>query len=99
MAPSRVRGFATVCPKAVAAGIIDSSSGSAIVTPTPWRNVRRDRCVLVMKLMVSSVVVFSCARSSAGSGTRDPAYAAGSLLLHPLLKRVAIADAHDQRRA
>ena len=46
MAPNRVRGFATVWPSSVAAGIIDSSSGSASVTPTPRRNVRRDRCAL-----------------------------------------------------
>ena len=40
---------------AVAAGIIASNSGSARATPAPRRTVRRDRCLRVMKVMVSSV--------------------------------------------
>ena len=48
----RVRGFAAVWPSSVAAGIIDSSSGNASVTPAPCRKVRRDKCVLVMKDIV-----------------------------------------------
>src|SRR5262245_35819182 len=53
MQPRRVRGFAAVCASGVAAGIIDSRNGSATLTPTPWRNVRRDRWFLVMKDMCS----------------------------------------------
>ena len=32
------------------AGTIDSSSGSASVTPVPRRNVRRERCFFVMNV-------------------------------------------------
>jgi hypothetical protein len=35
---------ATVCANSVRAGTIDSSIGSASVTPSPWRTVRRERC-------------------------------------------------------
>src|SRR6186997_148547 len=54
MAPKRVRRAWATCPRAIA-GTIDSSSGRASVTPTPFRNVRRDRCFLVRKLIASSV--------------------------------------------
>ena len=54
MHPSRVLPLAAVCASAVPAGTIDSRNGSAIVTPTPCRNVRRDRCFLVMNAMVGS---------------------------------------------
>src|SRR5687767_13610858 len=82
MAPSRVRGFATVWPSSVAAGIIDSSSGSASVTPAPRRKVRRDKCAFVMNAI-----------SVSAAGPKGPA-----LLLHAFLERVAVDDAQDQRR-
>ena len=50
MHPSRVRGRLVDWLHAVAAGIIDSRNGSAIVTPTPRRNVRRGRAVLEMNM-------------------------------------------------
>src|ERR1043165_9358432 len=51
MQPRRVRrACAAAWPKAVA-GSIDSSSGSASVTPTPFRKVRRERCFFVRKFM------------------------------------------------
>src|SRR6188508_507744 len=82
MAPRRVRGVAAVWPSSVAAGIIDSSSGNASVTPAPCRKVRRDRCAFVMNAIDISA-----------AGPKGPA-----LLLHALLERVALDDAHDQRR-
>src|SRR6187549_1249812 len=64
MAPSRVRAPpAAVWPSAVAAGSIESSSGSASDTPTPRRNVRRERWDRVRKAMCSF---------SYGSGLRLP---------------------------
>ena len=42
-------------PAACRAGTIESSSGSASVTPIPRRNVRRGRCFLVMKDMCAPV--------------------------------------------
>src|SRR5579862_9039686 len=43
-------GFAAVCAKAVRAGIMASSSGSARAVPTPRRTVRRVKCFLVMNI-------------------------------------------------
>ena len=53
-AEARHAAFAAVCASSVRAGIIESSSGSARVTPMPRRNVRRGRCFLVMNIVVSS---------------------------------------------
>src|SRR6186713_2656697 len=50
MKPMRGEGAAAVCARAVPAGIIASSSGSAIVTPAPRRKVRRDKCFFVMNM-------------------------------------------------
>src|SRR5688572_32038976 len=54
MHPRRVRALAAVCAHVVAAGTIESSKGSASVTPAPRRNVRRDRWVLVRKAIGES---------------------------------------------
>ena len=45
---NRLFGAAAVCASAVAAGIIESSSGSASVMPAPRRNVLRAMCLLEM---------------------------------------------------
>ena len=50
MQPSRVFGAAEVAASAVPAGTIDSRSGSARLTPVPFRNVRRDSDFLVMNM-------------------------------------------------
>src|SRR6267142_4321843 len=50
MHPSRLFGLAAVLLSGVCAGTIDSSSGNATVTPAPRRNVRRERCFLVMNM-------------------------------------------------
>ena len=50
-------GAAAVLASAVSAGTIDSSSGSASVTPTPRRNVRLGNDILVMNMVASSFVV------------------------------------------
>ena len=55
MPQKRLFGSAAVLTSGVLAGTIESSSGSASVTPTPRRNVRRGRCFLVMNDMLSSV--------------------------------------------
>src|SRR4029453_14979455 len=49
--PGGALGPAPVCAGGVPAGTIDSSRGSASVTPLPRRNVRRDRCFFVMNVM------------------------------------------------
>src|SRR6266581_3312321 len=59
MAPKRRVGFgaAAVLAMAVIAGTIDSSSGSARVTPMPRRNVRLGNDILVMNMVASSLLV------------------------------------------
>ena len=48
MPQKRLFGSAAVFTNAVLAGIIESSNGSASVTPIPLRKLRRGRCFLVM---------------------------------------------------
>ena len=67
MPQKRLLGSAAVLTSGVAAGTIESSSGSASVTPTPRRNVRRGRCLFVMNDMVFSL------RSSVFSPGYEPA--------------------------
>ena len=55
--PSRTCGFAAVCASAVRAGTIASRNGSAIVTPTPRMNVRRERCFLIQDAHLVSLPV------------------------------------------
>src|SRR5262245_22821427 len=62
MAPMRVFGAAAVCASAVRAGTIDSSSGSASVTPVPRRNVRRERCRLVMNISMTPPALAALAK-------------------------------------
>src|SRR5687767_3981281 len=89
MQPSRVgRAPAAVCANAVPAGIIDSSSGSASVTPMPWRNVRRDRCFFVMNDIASV---------SSLNGSDDPSVRILRAPLHALLERIALDDAEHER--
>src|SRR5262245_59493917 len=49
---SRVPEFVAAC--AVMAGIIDSRNGNASVAPVPCKNVRRDRCFLVINIAAPS---------------------------------------------
>src|SRR5438093_9742696 len=44
---------AAVCDKAVAAGIMASSSGRARLTPAPFSTVLRERCFLVTNIRIS----------------------------------------------
>src|SRR5262245_153942 len=84
MHPSRVRPFAAVCASGVPAPIIDSRNGSAMVTPAPRRNVRRETCLLVKNAMADSPTI----------AQRE----LRALLLHFHLKRGAFDDAEDERR-
>src|SRR5262252_8596363 len=52
MPTKRFTGAAAVSRSGVNAGTIDSSSGSASVTPAPRRNVRRGMCFLAMNISV-----------------------------------------------
>ncbi len=52
MPQKRLFGSAAVLTSRVPAGIIESSSGSASVTPIPRRNVRRGKCFFVMNDMI-----------------------------------------------
>jgi hypothetical protein len=53
MPQKRLLGSAAVFTSGVAAGTIESSSGSARVTPMPWRNVRRGSDFFVMNIDLS----------------------------------------------
>ena len=50
MAPNLLIGLAAVCAASVSAGTIASSSGSAIVVPSPRSTVRRDSAFFVMNM-------------------------------------------------
>ena len=50
MHPMRLFGLAAVCASAVAAGIIESSSGSATAAPAPRSSARRDKCFFVTNI-------------------------------------------------
>jgi hypothetical protein len=52
MPTNRLTGAAAVRRSGVSAGTIDSSSGSASVTPAPRRNVRRAMCFFVTYIAV-----------------------------------------------
>src|SRR5262245_37959877 len=56
MPQNRLFGVAAVLAKGVCAGSIESSNGSARVTPVPRRNVRRDRCFFEMKFICSGLL-------------------------------------------
>src|SRR5579864_5525060 len=49
----RVFGLAADLRSAVCAGTIDSRNGSEIETPRPRSSVRRDKCFLVMNIILS----------------------------------------------
>ena len=68
MPQKRLFGSAAVLTSGVPAGIIESSSGSASVTPMPRRNVRRGRCFFVMKDMIRSPYRCSNAPAALSSG-------------------------------
>src|SRR6186713_2177792 len=93
MQPRRVFGTAAVCARSVPAGTIESSSGSASVTPVPRRNVRRERCFFVMKL--TAVCLHTPVRWT-GSQTLLLARRSLASALH--LERRALHDAGDERR-
>src|SRR5688572_20846363 len=77
------RVFGTAAAARPWAGIIDSSSGSAIVPPAPRRNVRRLRCFFVRKFMMRSPSA-SCSRARPVDG--------------PHLERLAMDDTGDEGR-
>src|SRR5262249_54028631 len=54
-AAKRSCGFAAVRVCAVNAGTMDSRNGSAIAAPAPRNTVRRDRCILVTIMVLSSL--------------------------------------------
>src|SRR5678816_34158 len=54
MPQKRLFGSAAVLTSGVLAGIIESSSGNASVTPMPRRKVRRGRCFFVMNDIIRS---------------------------------------------
>src|SRR5579863_4047862 len=68
-------GFAAVCARAVRAGIMASSSGSASVVPTPRKTVRRVRCFLVTNIGFSFCYKLILTQQPAGPG--GPAQAGG----------------------
>src|SRR3954469_8030260 len=80
-------GFAALCASTVPAGIIASSSGSAIVAPAPLRTVRRDSFFLKTNIYSPPKLLVCCGlrrRCAAGIGA-------------PLAERIARDDAEDKR--
>src|SRR5215510_15026535 len=57
-------GPAAVWRWGVCAGSIDSRNGKATVTPTPWRNVRRGMCFLVMNISYGLLYLHSYSASN-----------------------------------
>src|SRR5262245_32065095 len=86
MKPRRVAGAAAVAASAVPAGIIASSSGSAIEAPAPFKTVRRERCLRVKN--IAAVLRFPLSllqrRHRFGDGL-------------PLAEGIARDDAEDER--
>ena len=52
--------FAATFEEGVCAGIIESSKGSARVTPAPRNTARRERCFLVMNMRSPSLLIITC---------------------------------------
>src|SRR6185369_10393274 len=82
MAPNRVRGVGV----ADMAGTMDSSRGSASTAPVPRSTARRDRCLRVMKWLMSLPHLNSLPGSHARWWCRG----------RPLLKRRALYYAENQ---
>src|SRR3954462_1253309 len=101
MAPKRVRFVAaTVWPNTVAAGIIDSSTGSASVTPRPWRTVRRERRFLVMNdIYLSQVTWANLVRLTGQADLRVVLYSGRSLPRGANGRYLGLLDAHLEWRA
>src|SRR5215467_12254169 len=102
MAPNRVLPLAAVCASAVPAGTIDSRNGSAIDTPTPRRNVRRDRCILLMNISALWQLTNDNEQVTA---EEEPLHISkllvvtcNLLLLHSHLERITRHHTKDQRR-
>src|ERR1700692_149578 len=95
IAPNRRCGFAAVLARAVKAGTMESSNGSARVTPMPRRKVRRGNDILVMNMVASSLFFWLTGPSASGG----PESRILDVLSHlgALLKRRAVHDAQHQR--
>src|SRR6185369_2460290 len=74
-------GSAATFEEGVCAGIMESSSGSASVTPAPRSKVRRERCFLVMNMRSPSFNHYLLAAATAPPGLRF--IWNGSLLIIP----------------
>src|SRR5688500_10661174 len=94
MNPMRGMGLAAVFASAVFAGIIASSNGSAMLAPTPFRTVRRDKCFLVINMAQAPLGLGGGNGRRYGLLRQRLLFAAGNALL---LERVAGHDVHDQR--
>ena len=76
--PTKAKRFgvfpAGVSAHAVAAGIMESRSGSPMVAPTPFKTVRRAMCFLDMNMVVSLIYFathyFRALCTGSGCGTR-----------------------------
>src|SRR5712691_1293554 len=86
-----LEGAAAVCARAVAAGTIASSNGSAKVTPAPLRNIRRGICFFETNMLAAPLFTILVARRL--RLTRNGRVHA--LRVH--LKRLALDDAEDER--
>src|SRR3954447_14946238 len=108
MNPARDGAAAAFDASAEAAGTMASSIGSASVAPTPRRNVRRDRCILVMNIR-PLVLSARCRRHLERYAANDTRNEGGKpVILAPgvphdlshgrhVLRREAAADGVDQQ--
>src|SRR5579862_8022135 len=60
MPQKRFLGIPAVLASGVCAGTMESSRGSANVTPTPRKNVRRGRCFFVMNAVMVCLSLIHC---------------------------------------
>src|SRR5580765_3123020 len=90
MKPRRFTGLAAVLASAVIAGVIESSSGSAITAPTPRRKVRLGNASL--EINIGSAPGYECPTAQVGASLVRICS-----LRFPHLKRRALGDAENQR--
>src|SRR5262245_24346654 len=102
---NRLFAAAAVFRMGVCAATMESSSGSAIVAPTPRRNVRRGRCFFVMNAIVSSLGStpnFQCPTPNTPGPVWELGVGVWTVVLrrqfHLHLKRIALHDPDHERR-
>src|SRR5579863_7696887 len=96
MKPRRLFGLAAVAASAVMDGIIESSSGRAMLVPNmPRRNVRRGKCFLVMYDIYSAFLMLVLCPSHLKRGALDYAHYEGRKTI--IVARGVVDDGANRR--